>query len=56
VAIFATFGLSVPLAVTFSLLRRGRELLWIGFGLAVLVRRHALGWLKGNAKRQARSA
>ena len=49
VVIFAAFGISVPLAVTFSLLRRGRELLWIGFGLAVLVRHHALGWLKGRA-------
>jgi uncharacterized protein (TIRG00374 family) len=49
VAIFAAFGLAAPLAVTFSLLRRGRELLWIGFGLAVLVRRHALGWLTGRA-------
>ncbi len=50
VVIFAAFGLAAPLAVTFSLLRRGRELLWIGFGLAVLVRHHALGWLKGRAE------
>ncbi len=48
VVIFAAFGLTAPLAVTFSLLRRGRELLWIGFGLAVLVRHHALGWLRGR--------
>ncbi len=52
VVIFVAFGLSAPLAVTFSLLRRGRELLWIGFGLAVLVRYHALGWLKGRAESQ----
>jgi uncharacterized protein (TIRG00374 family) len=48
VVIFAAFGLAAPVAVTFSLLRRGRELLWIGFGLAVLVRHHALGWLRGR--------
>jgi uncharacterized protein (TIRG00374 family) len=45
VLLFAAFGLSVPLAVTFSLLRRARELFWIGFGLAVLLERHALAWL-----------
>lgn len=50
VVIFAAFGLTAPLAVTFSLLRRGRELLWIGFGMAVLVKRHALGWLQGRAE------
>jgi len=50
VVIFAAFGLTAPLAVTFSLLRRGRELLWIGFGMAVLLKHHALGWLKGRAE------
>jgi uncharacterized protein (TIRG00374 family) len=49
VVIFVAFGLPASLAVTFSLLRRGREVLWIGFGMAVLVKRHALGWLKGRA-------
>jgi uncharacterized membrane protein YbhN (UPF0104 family) len=46
VLIFAAFGLSVPLAVTFSLLRRGRELLWVGFGLCVLLQTQALAWLR----------
>jgi uncharacterized membrane protein YbhN (UPF0104 family) len=45
VLIFTAFGFSVPLAVTFSLLRRGRELLWVGFGLSVLLQTQALGWL-----------
>jgi uncharacterized protein (TIRG00374 family) len=56
VVIFAAFGLTAPLAVTFSLLRRGREVLWIGFGMAVLVKRHALGWLKGSPEPRAPSA
>lgn len=42
VAIFVAFGLGAPLAMTFSLLRRGRELLWVGFGLTVLLPHHAL--------------
>lgn len=46
VMIFLAFGLGAPVAMTFSLLRRGRELLWIGFGLVVLIRHQALGWLK----------
>ncbi len=50
VVIFAAFGLGAPLAITFGLLRRGRELLWIGFGLGVLVHRHALGWLNWRAE------
>ena len=56
VVIFAAFGLTAPLAVTFSLLRRGREALWIGFGMAVLVKRHALGWLRGSPEPRAASA
>jgi uncharacterized protein (TIRG00374 family) len=50
VVIFVAFGLGVPVAVTFSLLRRGRELLWVGFGLAVLIRHHALGWMRRKAE------
>jgi putative membrane protein len=46
VVIFVAFGLGVPLAMTFSLLRRGRELLWIGFGLIVLLHHQALGWMR----------
>jgi uncharacterized protein (TIRG00374 family) len=46
--IFLAFGLGAPIAMTFSLLRRGRELLWISFGLVVLIRHHALGWLRGR--------
>jgi uncharacterized membrane protein YbhN (UPF0104 family) len=46
VLIFVAFGLTAPLAVTFGLLRRGRELLWIGFGFAVLIHHHALGRLR----------
>jgi hypothetical protein len=45
---FVFLGLAAPLGMTFSLLRRGRELLWVGFGLTVLIRRHALGWLRGR--------
>ena len=48
VLIFVAFGLTAPLAVTFGLLRRGRELLWIGYGLAVLIHHHAVGWLRGR--------
>lgn len=36
VLLFLAFGLTQVAAVTFSLLRRVRELLWIGVGLAVL--------------------
>ena len=46
VLIFVAFGLSAPLAVTFGLLRRGRELLWIGFGFAVLIHHQALAWMR----------
>ena len=46
VLIFVAFGLTAPLAVTFGLLRRGRELLWIGYGFAVLIHHHAWGWLR----------
>jgi putative membrane protein len=53
VLIFAAFGLGVPVALSFSFLRRGREVLWIGFGLAVLVQRQAVGWLKGRAESRA---
>jgi len=42
VVIFVTFGLGAPLAMTFSLLRRGRELLWVGFGLMVLLQHRGL--------------
>jgi hypothetical protein len=50
--IFAALGLPVPLAVTFGLLRRGRELLWVGFGLGVLLQTHALAWLRAVAGRE----
>lgn len=50
VMIFVAFALGAPVAVTFSLLRRGRELLWIGFGFAVLIHFHALGWLRASAE------
>lgn len=46
VLIFVAFGLTAPLAVTFGLLRRGRELLWVGFGFAVLLHQHGLAWLR----------
>jgi len=41
VLLFLAFGLSEALAMTFSLVRRARELLWIGFGLLAL---SYLGW------------
>jgi len=50
--IFAALGLPVPLAVTFGLLRRGGELLWVGFGLGVLLQTHALAWLRAGAGRE----
>jgi uncharacterized membrane protein YbhN (UPF0104 family) len=46
VLIFVAFGLGAPLAMTFSLLRRGRELLWVGFGLIVLLHHQALRWMR----------
>ena len=36
VLLFLAFGLSEALAITFSLVRRARELFWIGFGLLAL--------------------
>jgi putative membrane protein len=38
VLIFVAFGLGASRAVTFSLIRRARELIWIAFGLLVLFR------------------
>ncbi len=46
VLIFVAFGLGAPLAMTFSLLRRGREVLWVGFGLVVFLHHHALRWMR----------
>lgn len=45
VLIFVAFGLTAPLAVTFGILRRGRELLWVGFGFSVLMHYQAWSWL-----------
>lgn len=41
VLLFLAFGLSEAFAITFSLVRRARELFWIGFGLLALT---YLGW------------
>jgi uncharacterized protein (TIRG00374 family) len=49
--IFAAFGLSAPVAMTFSLLRRGREFLGIGFGLIVLLQGQALRWMRERKDR-----
>jgi uncharacterized protein (TIRG00374 family) len=46
ITIFVAFGLGAPLAMTFSLLRRARELLWIGFGLTMLVRHQGWAWFR----------
>jgi glycosyltransferase 2 family protein len=46
ILIFAAFGLRAPVAMTFSLLRRGREFLWVGFGLIVLLQSQALRWMR----------
>ncbi len=46
VVLFVAFSLGAPLGMTFSLLRRGRELLWVGFGLAVLARRQGWAWIR----------
>lgn len=54
VLVFAAFGLGVPLAMTFGVIRRGRELVWVGFGLAVLVHRQALEWLRGKGGKAKR--
>jgi uncharacterized membrane protein YbhN (UPF0104 family) len=57
VLIFVAFGFSASLAMTFSLLRRGREILWIGFGLSVLIHQHAMRWLREReAARRAGNA
>ena len=40
--LFVAFGLGVPLAMMFSLLRRRRELLWVAFGRMVRRDHHAL--------------
>jgi hypothetical protein len=47
---FVAFGLGAPLALTFSLLRRGRELLWVGVGLMVLLHHHALRRIRERAE------
>jgi glycosyltransferase 2 family protein len=52
VLIFAAFGLGTPLAMTFSLLRRGRELLWIGFGMIVLLHHQALRYMREGKGKQ----
>ncbi|MFB3818666.1 MAG: flippase-like domain-containing protein [Candidatus Methylomirabilales bacterium] len=41
ILIFVAFGLGPSRAITFSLIRRARELVWIAFGLAVLWREQA---------------
>jgi uncharacterized protein (TIRG00374 family) len=56
ILIFVAFGLGAPLAMTFSVIRRFRELIWVGFGLAVLVRRHALQWLGSRGAETAQEA
>jgi putative membrane protein len=45
--IFVSFGLGAARALTFSLIRRARELVWIAFGLTVL-------WRERAAARRAR--
>jgi uncharacterized protein (TIRG00374 family) len=47
VLLFAAFGFSSGLGLTFSLVRRIREVLWISFGLLVLFRYY--GWSWGHA-------
>ncbi len=46
ITLFVAFGLGAPLAMTFSLVRRGRELVWIGFGMTMLVRHQGWGWFR----------
>jgi putative membrane protein len=41
--IFVAFGLGAPLALAFSVIRRGRELLWIAYGLFALWRERRHG-------------
>lgn len=50
VLIFVAFGLEASLAMTFGVIRRCRELVWVGFGLGVLVRHQALRWLRGRGE------
>src|SRR5512137_1562686 len=49
-SIFVAFGLGAPLALTFSLLRRGWKLLWVGVGLMVLLHHHALRWIREQSE------
>lgn len=44
--VFYAFGLDAPLAMSFSLLRRARELVWVAFGLGVLIQAQATGWMR----------
>jgi uncharacterized protein (TIRG00374 family) len=46
--IFTAFGLGAPLALTFSVIRRARELLWIAYGLLALWRQRARTEPKGR--------
>jgi putative membrane protein len=55
ILIFAAFGLDASRAVTFSLIRRARELVWIAFGLLVLWRERRATRLE-PPRRQERQA
>lgn len=44
VLLFAAFGFSTGLGLTFSLVRRVREVLWISLGLLVLLRYYGWSW------------
>jgi glycosyltransferase 2 family protein len=46
--LFLAFGLGAPLAMSFSLLRRARELVWVAFGLSVLIHGQAMRWIRGE--------
>lgn len=46
ILVFLAFGLEAPLAMSFSLLRRARELVWVAFGLGVLIQAQATGWMR----------
>ncbi|MBI3327923.1 MAG: flippase-like domain-containing protein [Nitrospinae bacterium] len=49
VLILGAFGFTSGLGITFSLLRRVRELVWISVGLLVLLRYYGWAWRRGGA-------
>jgi uncharacterized membrane protein YbhN (UPF0104 family) len=49
-AVFVLLGMPAALGVAYALVRRGRELVWVLLGFAVLVHSHSLSLLRGGGR------